>query len=291
MSYRLTAAWFSAALACTGPAWAQESPKPEPADKVDKPERAEKAEKAEADENIRYLLGASLAIGPEYDGSSRQRAKIRPLWAAKIGRVRLATSGGSALLGFGRDGAGPGASTQLIERDKWRLGVSLRVDSGRDSGDARTTQGLPDVKRTLRARIYVNYSLTPDWNLGASLSQDVLGRRGGLTGSVDLGWRFYRSEDTEWTTGLGVSAADAQNLRSYFGVPASAVAQSGKPAYEPGAGLRDVHFGVGFKHALSKHWFLFGGAGTSRLLGPAADSPLVQKTGSAAAALGLAWRN
>lgn len=285
MSHRLTAALFSAVLACTVPVQAQESPKQE------EPEKHEKADKAEQDENIRYLLGASLAIGPEYDGSSRQRVKIKPLWAARIGRFRIATSGGSALLGFGREGAGPGASTQLIERGKWRLGVSLRVDSGRDSGDARTTQGLPDVKRTLRARVYVNYSLTPDWNLGGSLSQDVLGRQGGLTGSVDLGWRFYRSEDTEWTTGLGVSAANAQNLRSYFGVPASATASTGKPAYEPGAGLRDVHFGFGFKHALSKHWFLFGGAGTSRLLGPAADSPLVQKPGSAAAGLGVAWRN
>ena len=254
------------------------------------PARAEEAS-TDKDENLRYLLGASLAIGPEYDGASRQRVKIRPLWAAKFGRIRIATSGGSALLGFGRESGGAGASAQLIEGDKWRIGVSLRIDSGRDSGDARTTQGLPDVKRTLRARLYANYSLTPDWNLGASLSQDMLGRKGGLTGGVDLGWRFYRTAETEWTTGLGVSAADAQNLRSYFGVPAGAAATTGKPAYEPGAGLRDVHFGVGFKHALSKHWFLFGGAGTSRLLGPAADSPLVQKPASTSAGLGVAWRN
>lgn len=278
MQVRL-AALFYVALVCALPAHAQDSSAPG------------KGDKSGDEDSMRYLLGASLAVGPEYDGASRQRVKIKPLWAAKFGRIRIATSGGSALLGFGRDGAGAGASTQLIERDRWRLGLSLRVDSGRDSGDARTTQGLPDVRRTLRARIYVNYSLTPDWNLGASLSQDVLGRQGGLTGGVDLGWRFYRSEDTEWTTGVGVSAANAQNLRSYFGVPASATASTGKPAYEPGAGLRDVHFGFGFKHALSRHWFLFGGAGTSRLLGPAADSPLVQRTGSAAAALGVAWRN
>ncbi len=255
------------------------------------PARAEGESSKDKDENLRYLLGASLAVGPEYDGSSRQQVKVKPLWAAKFGRIRIATSGGSALLGFGREGAGPGASTQLIEREKWRLGLSLRIDSGRDSGDARTTQGLPNVKRTLRARLYANYSLTPDWNVGASLSQDVLGRKGGLTASLDLGWRFYRSETTEWTSGVGLSAANAQNLRSYFGVPASASAQVGKPVYEPGGGLRDAHFGVNFRHALSKHWFLFGGAGTSRLLGPVADSPLVQKPASTSAGLGVAWRN
>ncbi|MDR7271990.1 outer membrane scaffolding protein for murein synthesis (MipA/OmpV family) [Pelomonas saccharophila] len=239
----------------------------------------------------RYLLGLSVANGPEYEGARQRETKLKPVWAAKIGRIRITTAGGSALLGFGRDGAGAGASTQLIETDRWRLGVSASMDGGRDSDDASTTRGLPDVRRTLRAKLYVNYSLTQDWNLGASASQDVLGHKGGLTASLDLGWRFYRSDTTEWTTGVGVSAANAQNMRSYFGVPASASAASGKPAYEPGAGLRDAHFGINFKHALSKHWFVFGGAGANRLLGPAADSPLVEKPGGHSAAIGLAWRN
>lgn len=243
------------------------------------------------DQPVRYLLGASVSVKPEYDGAVRHETKLRPLWAVQLGRWRLSTSGGSALLGFGREGAGPGASTQLVETGKLRLGLALRVDSGRTSGDASTTRGLPDVKRTLRARLYANYSLAPDWNLGASLSQDLLGRKGGLTAGVDLGWRFYRSETLEWTTGAGISAGDAQNLRTYFGVPESAVAASGKPAYEPGAGLRDAHVGVGFTRSVAKHWFVFGSVGANRLLGPAADSPLVQKRNGTYAALGLAWRN
>lgn len=239
----------------------------------------------------RYLLGVSIANGPEYEGARSRDTKLKPVWAAKFGRVRITTGGGSALLGFGREGAGAGASTQLIDTERWRLGVSASVDGGRDSGDASTTRGLPDVRRTLRAKLYVNYSLTKDWNVNASASQDVLGRQGGLTVGLGTGWRFYRSETTEWTTGVGISAANGENMRSYFGVPASAVAASGKPAYMPGAGLRDVHFGVQFKHALSKHWFVFGGAGTSRLLGPAADSPLVEKPGGSGASIGVAWRN
>lgn len=239
----------------------------------------------------RYLLGFAIASGPEYEGARARDIKLKPVWAAKIGRVRITTGGGSALLGFGRDGAGAGASTQLIDTDRWRLGISASVDGGRDSGDASTTRGLPDIRRTLRAKLYVNYSLARDWNIGASVSQDVLGRQGGLTAGVDLGWRFYRSETTEWTSSVGVAAANAQNMRSYFGVPVSAVATSGKPAYEPGAGLRDVHVGISFKHALNKHWFVFGGAGTSRLLGPAADSPLVEKPSGSAASIGVAWRN
>lgn len=245
---------------------------------------------ATQDEEMRYLLGASVAVGPEYDGASKFAAKLKPVWAVKFGRIRIASGGGSALLGFGRGGAGPGASTQLIERDKWRLGLSLRIDSGRDSGDAETTRGLPDVKRTLRARIYANYSLAPDWNLGAALSQDALGRGGGMTASLDLGWRFHRSETTEWTAGVGLVAGNAQNLRAYFGVPASA-ATLDRPAYQPGAGLRDAYLSVGARHALDKHWFVFGSAALNRLLGPAVDSPLVSKPYNPTAVIGLAWRN
>ena len=242
---------------------------------------------------LRYLLGASVTNGPEYDGARSRDTRLRPLWAARLGRWRISTSGGSALLGFGQEhtGAGAGASTTLIDRKRLRLGVSLRIDSGRRSGDASTTRGLPDVKRTLRGRLYASYSLNPDWVLGASLSQDLLGRQGGLTASLDLGWRIYRSPTLEWTSGIGLSAGNATNLRSYFGIPESAAATVGKPAYEPGAGLKSLHAGMGFTRPLSKHWFVFGSAGVSQLLGPVADSPLVEKRSGSAASLGLAWRN
>ena len=242
------------------------------------------------DEELRYLLGASVAVGPAYDGASKFAARIRPVWAVKFGRVRIASGGGSALLGFGRGGAGPGASTELVQTSRWRVGVSLRVDSGRDSGDAETTRGLPDVKRTLRARLYANCSLTPDWNLGGALSQDALGRGGGMTGGLGLDWRFHRSASAEWTTSVGLSAGNAQHMRAYFGVP-EAAATPGRPAYRPGAGLREAYLSLGARHALDKHWFVFGSAGVSHLLGPAADSPLVQKPTSPSVAVGLAWRN
>ncbi|MFT7773456.1 MipA/OmpV family protein [Roseateles sp.] len=255
------------------------------------PALAQQAEQEPEDQPARYLLGVSVASRPEYDGASARQTKLKPLWAFQWGRWRISTSGGSALLGFGREGGGAGASTVLVDSGKLRLGVALRVDSGRSSGDASTTEGLPDVKRTLRARVYANYGLAPDLNLGANLSQDLLGRKGGLTAGIDLGWRFYRSPTLEWASGIGLSAGDAQNMRSYFGVPESAVASSGKPAYNPGAGLRDLHAGVSFTRPLSKHWFAFGGVGASRLLGPAADSPLTQQRNGSYANLGIAWRN
>lgn len=254
--------------------------------------RAEDGDKAKPDpDDGRYLIGASVAYKPEYDGARGREVRIRPLWAAKIGRVRISTSGSGGLLGFGRSDEGGGASTQFVDTDKLRLGVSVSLDSGRDSDDSSTTQGLPDVKRTLRARFYANYNLTENVTLGGNVNQDMLGHRGGTTFSVDLGWRIYRSRHLEITSGAGVTAANALNLKTYFGVPQSAVVASGKPAYEPGAGLRDVHAGLGFTRPFGRHWIFFGSAGVSRLLGPAGDSPLVETRLGKTVGLGLAWRS
>ncbi|MBC7446347.1 MAG: MipA/OmpV family protein, partial [Polaromonas sp.] len=124
-----------------------------------------------------------------------------------------------------------------------------------------------------------------------SLSQDLLGRRGGLLAGLDLGWRLRRSETTEWTAGVGIGAADGQHMRSYFGVTQAAALTSGLTAFTPSAGLRDVHVGIGFTHELSRRWVTFGSAGVSRLLGPAAQSPLTQTPGGGQVGLGLAYRN
>lgn len=241
--------------------------------------------------DARYVLGASLIGHPEYAGSRQYKATLRPLWAVHWGRWRISTSGGAGLLGFGRDAAGAGASRELVKTKALRVGIALRLDSGRRSNDSSTTQGLPDVPRTVRGRVYASYALGPDLNLTGALSQDLAGRQGGLTGGLDLGWRLYRTSRTEWTSGAGVSLADAQNMRSYFGISPEAALATGRAAYVPNAGLRDVHAGVGFTHSLSPHWFAFGGAGISRLLGPAANSPLTQRPDSAYASIGFAWRN
>lgn len=240
---------------------------------------------------LRYVLGAGLRYQPEYAGARSNETKLSPLWALQYGRWRISTSGGSGLLGFGNEVRGDGASTDLLRSDKVRLGVALRIDSGRKSADSSTTEGLPDVKRTLRGRFYASYALSRDWQLAGSLSQDLLGHHGGLVGGLDLGWRLRQAAHSEWTAGVGLSFADATNLRSYFGVTPAGSAASGLRVYQPGAGLRDVHAGMGWTYGLTPRWIVFSSLGGSLLLGPVADSPLTQRRFGAQAGIGLAYRN
>jgi outer membrane scaffolding protein for murein synthesis (MipA/OmpV family) len=239
----------------------------------------------------RGLLGLALVSSADYAGSSRTTVKLRELFSLQYGRVRISSSHAGGLLDVGGTGpVGSGISTQLAATDRWRLGLSARVDSGRKSADSPALAGLPDVDRTVRARLGASYRISDHWSFGLSLSQDILGKGGGATASADIGYGDRLTASTTWSVGVGVSAANALNMRSYFGIDATTAAQTGRAPYEPSAGLRDVHTGLGTATRVSRHWVGFATVGAVRLLGGAADSPLTFRRTQTAAAVGLAYR-
>ncbi len=238
----------------------------------------------------RFVLGAALMSAPEYSGSDTQALKLRPLWAYQYGRLRISTSRAGALMGFGTDTPTAGASVELLQTDRFKFSAGLRIDSGRQASDSSALAGLPDIRRTLRGRVGASYRLDSHWSVGTGLSSDLLGRDGGALAGVDLGYRDRLTEHTEWSAGFGITTADAQYMRTYYGITSDASARSGLTAFRPGAGLRDVHTGIGLTTALDKHWIVFGNVGASKLQGDAAASPLTKSQSSIGGSIGIAYR-
>lgn len=246
-------------------------------------------EAAAPPEESSYVIGASLIAAPEYAGSDRHELKLRPLWAYQYGRFKISTSRASSVLGFAADAAGPGASAELAASNNWRFGAALRFDSGRGASDSPHLAGMPDIRRTLRGRFYGSYKLGEQWSLSASVSQDLIGRGGGGLANLDLGHRLRLGERTELSSGIGLSFGNARYMNTYFGVPQSAT-RADRPEYTPGAGVRDLHLGIGVMTALTPRWVAYANVGASRLLSGAADSPLTLQATSTAASIGLAYR-
>jgi len=247
-------------------------------------------------DDFRYLLGVSSGYAPSYSGARSMEASIKPMWAARWGKWRLSSSGGAGLMGFGVESIGPGsgASRDLFRSATLRLGVTLRLDGGRRSADASYTEGLPDIGRTLRVRLYASKTLAPQWQLSAAWSQDALGRKGGAIWNMDLAHRLYRSANgaSELMAGAGLSGGDGRYLFSYYGVPqGSAAAQRLGRSFEPGAGFSEASLGLSYTRALSPHWVFNSSAGWSHLLGPAAASPLSERLSNFSLGFGLGWRN
>lgn len=239
----------------------------------------------------RYVVGVSTAFAPDAV-QHVNRWKVQPLWAVRVGRVRIATARAAALLAFGTTALPEaGASADVFTTGDLTLRAALRYDEGRDeSGSVDQRPGLPEVRPTLRVRLALNKALTPTLGASVNVTQDILGRDLGATLGADLARSHKVSAATEWGLGAGVAAADTRYMQAHFGLSADQAAQGGWTPHTPGAGLRDVHVSTGLTTALTPTWLAYAQIGVTRLIGPAAQSPLVRDTLSARLTFGVAWR-
>lgn len=276
----LAAAWALAAHAqATGAAAAVAPTQPAP-----------ETPTSESASPLNYVLGTALGWSPTYTGSTAHKMRLRPVLALQMGRFRLSSSRANTIMGHGLVDQGSGASATLVERERFSLSASLRIDGGRSASDDPLLQGLPELRSTLRGRASMGYALSEHWSLGAGLSQDLLGRSGGAQLNTSVRYAFALTPQTHIAMGVGAAFANGTYMRSHFGVPASAAGASQLPTFVPSAGLYSVDAGLDVMTALNRRWVVFGNASVSQLRGDARRSPLVTRTTGYGVSVGLAYR-
>jgi MipA family protein len=252
---------------------------------------AHASEPLELEVSRQYLLGLGLVSSAGHLGNDGQGLRLRPLWAFRLGRFRVATSGASELLGAGRETVDPGLSTVLLDTDGWKFSTSLKLDDKRSWDKDPVFSGLPDVRRTLRGRITASGELgaRSSWSLGAS--QDLLGRGGGLLLNAGLGYRYPVSAQTYWDLSVGGGWGSSLYRQTHFGISQAGADATGLAPYEPGSGWNNVSLGWSITSALSRRWVVYGGLSASQLQGAVARSPLVGRVTTYGARVGVAYRN
>lgn len=234
-------------------------------------------------------IGLIATYRPEYQGATERIVKAKPVVFLRYGRFTV-SSGGSS---FGTKRAGDigrGLSLNVHEGDRARVSLGLRYDGGRDEAESGALAGLGDIRPTLRARLAANVALEGPWRLGASWSVDAFGRGGGSYSELSAGWEQTVLPATVLTLSGNLSLADGRYMQTYYGVSEAQAANTAYPVYEPGAGLREITFALGLRHQLSREWILVTGFGLSRLLGPAAASPLTISPSGWGVNAGAVWR-
>jgi len=234
-------------------------------------------------------IGFVGGYAPEYAGSSRWAGSIKPGGWLRIGRVSIA-SRSSFVVRNNEPVAGGGLRVDLSPNERLRVGLGLRHDGGRKESDSVDLKGLGDVRRTVRLRLGASYPLDGGPRLGASVSVDALGRGGGETGDVNVSRGFPLAPDLNASLGAAIGLGSARHMQAYYGVTEEQSARSGYPVYTPGAGLRDVSLSAGLRWYFARDFVAFGGVSASRLVGPAAASPLVRERNSWGLSLGMAYR-
>uniref|UniRef100_UPI001A97924E MipA/OmpV family protein n=1 Tax=Arenibaculum pallidiluteum TaxID=2812559 RepID=UPI001A97924E len=229
-------------------------------------------------------LGGGALFTPDYEGSDENEVVPVPIvdlsWRD---RIRVTTLGGPGIF-----------ATPLIS-EGLRLDLGIRYDFGRDEGDNDALRGLGDLDVGAVAVARLGYELGPV-DLGLELARDVTGDREGLAATVEAEYELaLLDERARLSVTPHVTWADDEYMGNTFGITAAQAARSARryTRYDAEAGLKDAGLAVGLGYDLTDSIHVMGRIDYTRLLGDAADSPLVDREGSAdqlSALVGLSYR-
>lgn len=228
-----------------------------------------------------FSLGAGAMYAPDYEGSDEYGVMPVPMvelsWRD---RIRLSPMGLFAT---------PFAT------DPFKLDVGVRYDFGRDQDDNDALTGLGDIEGGAVAVVRFGYEIG-SLGFGLEVARDLGGDRDGLVAIVEAEYAMALADGrTRLSMTPHVAWADDNYMDTTFGLTAAQAARSARryARYDAGAGIKDAGVAVGIVYALSDSISVIGRLDYSRLLGDAADSPLVNSDGSADqvfALLGVSYR-
>lgn len=233
-------------------------------------------------------IGVNTGWRPEYSGSDRQVFKATPGVFLRYGRFTVTNASG--FVTRRADDVQRGLGLDVASNKHLRANLALRFDAGRSEGSSPAFSGLGDIRPTVRVRAAATWRFDGPWRLGAAWNVDAFGRGGGNFGDISAAWESRIAPTTVLTVGSSLSAAGDRYMQTYYGVNPEQATRSRYPVYEPGSGLRDAALFVNARHDIGNDWIVLGGASVTRLLGPAAKSPLTFRKTGAAISAGLAWR-
>lgn len=238
----------------------------------------------EVADDLSFQLGGGALIAPDYEGSDDY--DITPLPIVEIAykdRLRLTTL------------EGPGIFGTPFRHDDFSVELGLVYEAGRDEDDNGALRGLGDLDVGAVAVGRLIYEFGP-LEAGLEVTRDLTGDRDGMTVTAELEYGVMLFEER---LRLGVTPhvtwANEDYMDNTFGISAaqSAASARGFAQHSAGAGLKDAGLSLNLGYQITENITAFGGAQYSRLLGDAADSPLVDGEGSAnqfSTYLGLSYR-
>lgn len=235
---------------------------------------------AVAEEAKRFsgYLAAGGAIVPGYEGSKDYRAV--PFAAARLSydnyyvealgpkiRANVVPSMGS---GFGIE-AGPSVAYRFGRTDV----KDARVDALREIDNSLAVGGFAKVvSRGL-------FQKSDELAFEVEALTGVGDHKTGTTIGFGPSYSFSPFDRTRLGFKAFATYADDQYNQTYFGIDADNALRSGFSTYDAKAGIKDVSFSTTLTYALTKQWAVTGTVGVKRIMGDAADSPIVKDAGSA----------
>jgi MipA family protein len=217
-------------------------------------------------------VGAGAAMAPDYEGS--EDYEIVPLWNLRVNNLYHPDTFVQIL--------GPRLRSNFIPDDHWRLGVAGQFIKERDDVENNQVDDLKSVDASAMLGVVGGYDFLPDPRRDLALEiearQDVANDNGFLgtmralyNTQMFTNWRLDAAVEGTW--------ASEDYMSSYFGIDANDAARSGLDQFNADDGFKDVAFGATVSYRFLERWGVSGLATYTRLIGDAADSPVVDDVG------------
>lgn len=241
-------------------------------------------EEPEEKPGLRISAGAGVAYTPKYPGAEDYRLRVLPLFGVTYGRFYVGGDGDGG-------GGAPGLGVNLLRDSAWRLGVGIAPGFGdaRRESDHPTLQGLGDIERATRALLTAGYN-TRWLSVTLRVAPDIEGKDQGTLAFFDVVARHRATPRLTLSAGPGISWADDDYMRTFFGVTPEQSARGVLPPYEAKSGVHALRFGFNAGYRIDRNWSLGGRLGVSRLVRDAEQSPITRDREQRLAALFASYR-
>ncbi|MBM0107652.1 MipA/OmpV family protein [Steroidobacter sp. S1-65] len=216
-------------------------------------------------------LGAGAIYRPDYQGSDDYVTNGLPMLAISY-RDIVVLRGPSLMIDVFELSDTPLA-------DSLSFGPLVKFDMGREADDNRVLRDLGDIDEGALAGVFVNYELGPV-ELELEVAQDVTSRHEGLLAEIKAGYGFMLAQRLRAQLELSGTWSDEDYTQAYFGITPAQARASGLREFAAGSGMKDAEAALSLHYMLTEHWRVTGRLAYKRLLGDAADSPLVEDEGS-----------
>lgn len=233
---------------------------------------------AAADEDMPAAPGAglhgSIGIGvgtrPEYEGAKDQKTRLMPNINLFYGDTFFLTGmkAGVNLLKY-----------QTAHGVSISAGPLLALRHGRDQDDNAALNGLGDIDPALDAGGFVRFR-KQGWQASIDVRQNLTDTDQGATVNFSAGHGMRVSEKLRLRTSLDTTWASSDYMKTFFGIDALQSAQSGIAQFEAGSGFKHVGVNLMADYSINREWAGFATLRYRRLLGDAADSPIVANLGA-----------
>lgn len=212
-------------------------------------------------------LGGGARVSPKYPGADEYGFSPMPITGLRREGAPLPVEAPDEGSGFGF----------LSDDSAFDFGPSLQFQSKRQEEDVGAAVG--DVGFTVEAGAFAQLFVSDNFRLRIE-SRRGIGGHDGWVGDAFADFVLSDEESYVFTIGPRARWGDDNYHDAYFGVTPAVAAATGLAAYDPDGGFHSVGAYAGLTWMLGRRWGVYGYAGYDRLIGDAADSPIVRAFGS-----------